>query len=88
MLSGGSTKTGTLQVLFDKGTANAADDFTVDFGVSVTNITGGQKVSLTYDSDLDATDGSSTDNVTMDLFFADAGNIDSTTLINRIQWES
>ena len=88
-LSGsGSTKTGTLQVSFDKGTANAADDFTVDFGVSVTNITGGQKVSLTYDSDLDATDGSSTDNVTMDLFFADAGNIDSTTLINRIQWES
>ncbi len=87
-LSGGSTKTGTLKVSFDKGTADTADDFTVDFGVSVTNITGGQKVSFTYDSDLDPTDGKSTDNVTMDLFFADAGNIDSTTLINRIQWES
>ena len=54
----------------------------------MTEITGGQKVSLTYDSDLDESDGSTTDNVTMDLFFADAGNIDSTTLINRIQWES
>ena len=62
----GSAKTGTLQALFNKGTADTADDFTVDFGVSVTNITGGQKVSLTYDSDLDATDGASTDNVTMD----------------------
>ena len=79
---------GTLQVLFDKGTAATTDDFTVDFGVSVTAITGGQKVSLTYDSDLDATDGNTTDNVTMDIFFQDAGNIDSTTLINRIQWES
>ena len=87
-LSGSAVKTGTLGVILDRGTADSSDDLTINFGLSVTEITGGQKVSLTYDSDLDESDGSTTDNVTMDLFFADAGNIDSTTLINRIQWES
>ncbi|MDC0395110.1 Ig-like domain-containing protein, partial [Alphaproteobacteria bacterium] len=87
-LSGSAVKTGTLGVILDRGTADSSDDLTINFGLSVTEISGGQKVSLTYDSDLDESDGSTTDNVTMDLFFADAGNIDSTTLINRIQWES
>ena len=87
-LTGAAVKTGTLGVILDKGTADTSDDLTINFGLSVTEITGGQKISLTYDSDLDESDGTTTDNVTMDLFFADAGNIDSTTLINRIQWES
>jgi Ca2+-binding RTX toxin-like protein len=28
------------------------------------------------------------DDVTLNIFFADAGNVDSTTLLNRIKWES
>ena len=28
------------------------------------------------------------DKDSLDLFFADAGNVDSTTLLDRIRWES
>jgi len=28
------------------------------------------------------------DDVTLNIFFADGGNVDTTTLLNRIKWES
>ena len=37
---------------------------------------------------LNGTTTSTNDDVTLNIFFADAGNVDSTTLLNRIKWES
>jgi hypothetical protein len=37
---------------------------------------------------LNGTTTSTADDVTLNIFFADAGNVDSTTLLNRIKWES
>jgi len=37
---------------------------------------------------LNSTTASTSDDVTLNIFFADAGNVDSTTLLNRIKWES
>jgi hypothetical protein len=37
---------------------------------------------------LNSTTTSTNDDVTLNIFFADAGNVDSTTLLNRIKWES
>jgi hypothetical protein len=87
-LSGsGDTQTGAMDVVFNFGNLDASDDITINFGISVTQIAGEpvKKVSLTYDSDFD--DATTADEVTMDLFFADAGNIDSTSLLERIRFE-
>jgi len=37
---------------------------------------------------LNGTTTETADDVTLNIFFADAGNVDSTTLLNRIKWES
>ena len=52
----------------------------------VDGLANGEKLSLTLEGDFDG--NSQTDVSTLDLFFADAGNVDSTTLLDRIRWES
>ena len=52
----------------------------------VDGLANGEKVSLTLEGDFDG--NSQPDVSTLDLFFADAGNVDSTTLLDRIRWES
>ena len=49
-------------------------------------VANGMKVSLTIEGDFDG--NSQTDISSLDLFLADAGNVDSTTLLDRIKWES
>ena len=43
-----------------------------------------QKVSITFDQG----DGAGVNDAVLDLFFADAGNVNSTDLIDRIKFES
>jgi hypothetical protein len=43
-----------------------------------------QKVSITFDQG----DGAGANDAILDLFFADAGNVNSTDLIDRIKFES
>ena len=42
---------------------------------------------FTFQGDFDG-NSQTTEASTLDLFFADAGNVDSTTLLDRIRWES
>jgi len=49
-------------------------------------VSDGMKVSLTIEGDFDG--NQQTDVSTLDLFLADAGNVDSTSLLDRIRWES
>jgi hypothetical protein len=45
-----------------------------------------QQATLMFD--LDGNAETTTDAVYLNIFFADAGNVDSTTILNRIKWES
>jgi hypothetical protein len=45
----------------------------------------GKKATVVLNS---TTTDTTNDDVTLNIFFADAGNVDSTTLLNRIKWES
>ena len=53
----------------------------------VDGLANGEKLSLTLQGDFDG-NSQTTEASTLDLFFADAGNVDSTTLLDRIRWES
>jgi hypothetical protein len=67
---------------------NGSAQPTVDLSdVTVETLSDGgtvQKVSITFDQG----DGAGANDAVLDLFFADAGNVNSSDLINRIKFES
>jgi hypothetical protein len=67
-------------------TATLSSLKTTGFSMSEFNENGvqGKKATVV----LNNTTAGTADDVTLNIFFADAGNVDSTTLLNRIKWES
>ena len=79
----GALKAGVANATFVDADANTAG--TQLFSKTMADGTTVKQAKVTFNLGSTATNA---DDVTLNIFFADAGNVDSTTLLNRIKWES